>query len=769
MRKNFTLLTLLLLFCLQSNFSFATIYTSTQSGNWSQTQTWGGAGIPDSAQDTVLIGHSVTLDDLMGNITIAQLKVTNAIGVGESAKLIMAEEVVLTVQYDVEAISEDYDWNHTTIKLTNSSKLNARNLTIFRTADNTAFASLELKLFNNSQVTLSGELTFDYKNSTGFGFLNEIHLDNSAHLVVAGNTYFYARGGNDFDMNLLGNSTAIFSGNLFMTHEGGDSLSVTVGGGAELVITGNVVLENSGGEGKTKLVSGPDGGSIMIGGNVELISTEADLIVEMNALGDSAEIQVLGNIKLSAKSENDVSITLSDGGELLIGGDFERVDNNGQFGSLHTSYGGELTYNGTTKQTIACNDIPGSGTDEFNATKVNFNNPAGFLLDGPIIVYDSMTLESGIITTDSVRTLTIADGAMIKGGSETAFIAGPITKQGSTNGVSFIFPTGFVSADGSMVRYAPIEITALSNPADQFTAEYTGCPPPYINAVVKPSLDHISSQEYWTLTQGPGTLTEVNITLHWMDSKESGIDDTASLVVASLDTLNRRWESLGNGGGITTNGLSGTVQMDTGCPPPYINRFTFGSSLPSTNSLPVDLVRFTAQKVSDEVKIEWLTASETDNDFFVVERSKDGVNFEKIGTLDARGDGQSIQYYTLMDQNPNLGQNYYRLMQMDLDGMYNFSNIISVNWNTVIGDPIIYPNPVADRLNVRGINPLDTEAELEIYDLKGQLVYNGSVDLQNGNFEVNAYRVNLLTHGNYFLRINSDSGIYTLPLYKATN
>lgn len=97
-------------------------------------------------------------------------------------------------------------------------------------------------------------------------------------------------------------------------------------------------------------------------------------------------------------------------------------------------------------------------------------------------------------------------------------------------------------------------------------------------------------------------------------------------------------------------------------------------------TLPVELLSFSAEIESVNVRIDWATASELSNDHFVVERSADGYEFYPIDTVDGHGNSFQNVYYTSRDFEPIVGTNYYRLRQVDFDGAEELSYIVAVNF-----------------------------------------------------------------------------------------
>ncbi len=113
--------------------------------------------------------------------------------------------------------------------------------------------------------------------------------------------------------------------------------------------------------------------------------------------------------------------------------------------------------------------------------------------------------------------------------------------------------------------------------------------------------------------------------------------------------------------------------------------------------LPVKLISFSATAVSDRtVEVNWTTAQETQNERFVVERSKDLTGFEIVAEIrDVAGNSQSKNSYRISDFSPYLGTSYYRLLQYDIDGSRTESRVVSVIVRSQ--DYSLYPNPVQSR------------------------------------------------------------------------
>jgi hypothetical protein len=123
-----------------------------------------------------------------------------------------------------------------------------------------------------------------------------------------------------------------------------------------------------------------------------------------------------------------------------------------------------------------------------------------------------------------------------------------------------------------------------------------------------------------------------------------------------------------------------------------------GGSFP----LPVELLAFEASSAGAEVLLNWSTATETNNDFFTLERSSDGINFEVIGRVGGKCTVKSTSEYRFTDRNPVLGTAFYRLSQTDYDGTTEVLGTRAVHFSPGQSGLSLYPNPLAgDQLSLR--------------------------------------------------------------------
>lgn len=109
-----------------------------------------------------------------------------------------------------------------------------------------------------------------------------------------------------------------------------------------------------------------------------------------------------------------------------------------------------------------------------------------------------------------------------------------------------------------------------------------------------------------------------------------------------------------------------------------LDRSIIGGTINHVETLPIKLTEFNVIYNSNNIKINWITESENNNEKFEIEHSEDGIIFNKIGSVNGMGNSSNTNNYTYLTNNYNSGINYYRLKQIDYDGKFNYSNIYTI-------------------------------------------------------------------------------------------
>ena len=184
--------------------------------------------------------------------------------------------------------------------------------------------------------------------------------------------------------------------------------------------------------------------------------------------------------------------------------------------------------------------------------------------------------------------------------------------------------------------------------------------------------------------------------------------------------------------------------------------------------LPIELTEFNVEYLPevDEVALNWITASERDNDHFEVERSTDGVNFEVIRTVKGAGTTNYETQYYVIDAEPFVGVNYYRLNQFDIDGNSEYSEVRTVNILDDFYDMLsLFPNPTTGKTEVIFNSYSKGEAILNVTSADGKVIVNTPVAVERGANKLNL-DLSEQERGVYIVSITTKDKTYKSRLVK---
>ncbi|MFM9945430.1 MAG: T9SS type A sorting domain-containing protein [Bacteroidia bacterium] len=437
-------------------------------------------------------------------------------------------------------------------------------------------------------------------------------------------------------------------------------------------------------------------------------------------------------VSLNLMAQDDVvntgNLQIHAGASFVFIGDFT---NNGTYVDA-----GTVVLDGAVEQILN-----GSGSISFNNLTIDNSSATGVVLSGGNVnVAGTLTLTDGLVYTNSSNLLILADNATISGGSTGSYVLGPLRKTGNDAFTFHIGKAGY---------YMPIGITAPGTNTDVFTAEYFRADPNAAYGSTKDAaLNKVSNNEYWTLVQNTGTTSE-NVTLQW-SGNTSNIGNLSELRVASWN--GSQWDNLGNGS--TTGSTSaGTIQSSSTTS--AYTAFTFGTTT-TNNPLPITLLNFNAVLNNKQVDLVWITGSEINNDFFTVEKTKDGKHFEFVAMVEGAGTSYQKLYYSSVDSNPYDGISYYRLKQTNFDGGFSYSGLVPISLSN---EKIInmFPNPAPEGNVILHIqNNGDPIVTVDLMDINGRVLQSNEYKvLKNQSLNI---RFDDLTKGIYMVRISGKSG-----------
>lgn len=169
----------------------------------------------------------------------------------------------------------------------------------------------------------------------------------------------------------------------------------------------------------------------------------------------------------------------------------------------------------------------------------------------------------------------------------------------------------------------------------------------------------------------------------------------------------------------------------------------------SVTVLPVRWLDFTASEANEQVVLHFSTAQEMNNQKFEIEQSPDGLNFETIGSIAGKGNSDQISHYTFTTADMPAQLMHYRIKQIDFDGKFDYSKVISFNPTLQTQAAVFY----ASSNNSIWFSQINTIQTVSVYGLNGAL---------QANYEqINHSQLNLpssLTAGVYLLRVSEKDG-----------
>lgn len=228
----------------------------------------------------------------------------------------------------------------------------------------------------------------------------------------------------------------------------------------------------------------------------------------------------------------------------------------------------------------------------------------------------------------------------------------------------------------------------------------------------------------------PNTVAGWTFSWDWGDGSADDIGTTASHTYAATGNYN----------------VTLTVTDPLGCT---------SSAFASTYcNLPIELLSFDGEEIDNDVHLKWSTASESNNDYFTIEKSIDGIVYEKIGTVDAVGNSSVINHYSMIDPSPFLGRNYYRLRQTDVDGRYVTYDPIMFNKVDKELNLAVFPNPAKEVMNIDYSSDSFEEVFVKMTDMNGKLIYRTALQpsmARKINWQINTSEIE---EGIYILYIS---------------
>ena len=407
-------------------------------------------------------------------------------------------------------------------------------------------------------------------------------------------------------------------------------------------------------------------------------------------------------------------------------------------GNIFLSPSATFIYNGTYAQATG-SSLPST------VGNLVIDNAANLVeLTSNLIVTNSLNLNRGVLSTNG-KTLTLVESpslSVVQNVANNSFVDGTVRYEAGTAGnKTLVYPIG----KNNVAR--PITLTLTQGTGtNTYTASQTESGLSITN--YPGEIESVSSKRFYTINKGGGASVS-NAFVSLTFNADEIVSNTEMRIIKS--NSNGTWSDLGG----TTNGNTVTSTN------PFTTFSQFAVAYKNITPLPVELVSFKAEKAENAVKVTWSTASEKNNAYFVIERSADGKNFTAAGQVEGNGTTSAAKNYAFLDKNPLNNVSYYRLKQVDLDGAFEYSQIVKVmfsNKNTGLSLNA-FPNPTTDNVNVQ-VSGLNSAATLQVIDLTGRVLGEQQI--------VNDAKVNLAAYpaGIYYIKLVSENGTSSLKVIK---
>ncbi|MFN8154986.1 MAG: T9SS type A sorting domain-containing protein [Bacteroidia bacterium] len=579
--------------------------------------------------------------------------------------------------------------------------------------------------------------------------------------------------------NNFGSSTISITGNLNLSGTGAlkpnsTSVSSTLNISGSANVTGGTltVLESSGN--CTMNVAGDFSAT---GGTITETGTGTALI---NFNGSSMQTYTSGSTISNSVNFNvnaNAYLQMADASTTVSGGGYFTLTNGGKLGITSTAgitssgatgnirvtgtrtfnTGADYIYNGTSAQTTG-NGLPATNRN------LAINNAAGVTLTSSTNSTGTITFTSGNVTTNG-NTLTLGTSTASTGtlSRTSGHVIGNFRRWvASAIASNILFPLG-TSTD-----YNGYTISFTSAPTGgTITGTFTTGFPGVYGLPINDAGDECSTigSGWWTFT-GANGFTGGTMTMAAQADGFTGINDY---------TILHLFQRIDNANTWTANG---THQAPTGsASSPIVNRTgvtalgQFGITSNSSNPLPVKLTRFDVKESKGQAVINWSTASEVNNDYFMVQKSTNGQDFTDLKKVNGAGTSNTVHNYSVTDPQPAQGINYYRLRQVDMNGQTEIFGPKSVTIGSKTSTSSFShltasPNPFQSNLSIQFESAREGTTTMQIYNAAGKEIYTGSLEVTAGNNNIYLPLADKMRPGSYIIRIGEGTDAVKVNVIK---
>jgi hypothetical protein len=473
------------------------------------------------------------------------------------------------------------------------------------------------------------------------------------------------------------------------------------------------------------------GGSASFSGDITLasastITADNQITLSGTILPSSQNLTTAGSNSLVFTSNTITVNNLAISAGTLVGGT-STINVYGDFTKI-----GEFTpnTNGVNMLGVTSQAIPAT---TFN--NLTINNAAGATLLGNITINGILTLTAGILNTGVYTVDLGATGSIVEitptAIAPTSYVIGAVK---ATRPLMLNVNNAFGGIGVEL-----LETVKTNNSTQVIRTTGTGCV----------ALTHTSITRYFTITPTDDSGLNGTMIFHYFDVEIAGHTEANLALYKSTDN---RVSWLGY---TPTRDLVNNKLTLAG-----ISSFSDWTASDGINQiLPIKLVSFTAKNTFNGILLEWTTETESNNNYFTIEQSYDGENWDRLARIKGAGNSVSKINYSFFDDYSYQGFVYYRIKQTDYNEQFTYSKIVTVearNYDVI--QCIMYPTPVSNsNCNLQISVPKTGNYTIQITDLAGRVKYTKDIEVKKSTENFNFSNEINLSSGMYYLRILKDS------------
>jgi len=436
---------------------------------------------------------------------------------------------------------------------------------------------------------------------------------------------------------------------------------------------------------------------------------------------------------------------------------------------------GTINFIGSTNATIS-----GSGTTTLNNVTINKSSGAILTLSTNVAVNGVLNMTQGnVVTAASPNGLLTLGASSAVPGTLTwtsGNIVGPFRRfftTSATQGNEGLFPVGTATYQ----RYAKVNFTASPGTNQSLTAWYKTSANTLYNGLPLTTQDgqliqNYSADGYWQIDPTDNNynaaINSANYSIELYANNLTGMQDPTICRIIKAAGSNTsssnhvQWQGCGTHTTIPTGTSASAFAINS----TSVGGFSwFGVGTSNNQALPVEMTSFSGNCADGKVVLDWSTATEHNSAYFQVEYSRDGSVWQNIGVVAAAGNSVQNINYTLTHEQVASGNNYYRLRQVDIDGVEQLYDAIAVTCTAGSDQYIMtYPNPSEQNFQVEVLDEnLIGTAILSMVDARGMLIHSELLEVKAGT---NLFLFNNtgLAPGIYYVKISK--GAYSSEVVK---